>query len=218
MQANRRELKIDMVAPEKLRANGFNTNIVSPENEAKIDASLDRFGFFKPVLVRTMLDGKLEIIGGQHRWESAKRKGMKEVPILNLGPLDDKAAKEISLVDNGRYGNDDTLALAELLEGLGSTEELGKFMPYSDTDFASIFSSVNIALDDLDVPEDAGAAPIPTTPAAQTHQVMRFKVPVGDADMVTETLQKIMKVQRFTESDSLSNAGDALVHLCKETA
>lgn len=196
-----------------LRANGFNVNVVSPENEAKIDASLARFGFFKPILCRDTLSG-LEILGGEHRWHSARRLGLPQVPVINLGQISDQRAKEIALVDNGRYGNDDTLQLAQLLEELGNLDDLASFMPYSDADLASIFSSTAIELDDLDLPDDdatsAGAA---AATAEQTHQLMRFRVPVGDAGWIGERIATAMKQQGFTDEDSLTNAGHALVHL-----
>lgn len=202
------------VAPGQLKHNAFNVNVVSPENEAKIDASIQRLGFFRPIIVRELADGTLEILGGAHRRDAAIRLKLPEVPVTNLGRVDDKRAKEISLVDNGRYGNDDTLRLAELLDGLGSPDDLASFMPYTDADFASIFSSVNIALDDLDIPDDDGSPSVlPTEKAVQTHQVMRFKVPVEDVGTITELIESTMKTQRFTEDDSLTNAGNALVHL-----
>jgi ParB family transcriptional regulator, chromosome partitioning protein len=202
------------VAPERLKHNGWNTNVVSPDNEAKIDESIKRLGLFKPIICRELADGTLEILGGAHRRDSAIRLKMPEVPVTNLGRVDDKRAKEISLVDNGRYGNDDTLRLAELLDGLGSPDDLATFMPYTDADFASIFSSVNIALDDLDIPDDDGSpAPLPKEKVAQTHQIMRFKVPVEDVGTITDLVESTMKAQRYTEDDALTNAGHALVHL-----
>ncbi|MFT4064297.1 ParB/RepB/Spo0J family partition protein [Paraburkholderia sp.] len=202
------------VAPERLKHNGWNTNVVSPENEAKIDASIRRLGLFKPIICRELADGTLEILGGAHRRDSAIRLKMPEVQVINLGRLDDKRAKEIGLVDNGRYGNDDTLRLAELLDGLGSPDDLATFMPYTDADFASIFSSVNIDLDDLDIPDDDGSpSALPKEKPVQTHTILRFKVPVEDAATITDQIEATMKAQRFTEDDALTNAGHALVHL-----
>lgn len=208
------KIKLEMLAPDQLTPNPWNTNVVSPENQHKLEASIDRLGVFKPIVVRELSDGQLQIIGGQHRWEAAQTLGHSEIPVVNLGRLSDKKAKEIGLVDNGRYGADDTLQLANLLEDLGlDAGELSSFMPYSESDFASIFSSVNISLDDLDLPDDAE---IPATPAAkppQTHQIMRFKVPLDDVGTITDMIERTMKEQRFTDEDSLSNAGNALVHL-----
>lgn len=209
------KLQIEYVDVNSIKPNGFNVNVVSPDNEEKIAKSLKRFGFFKPVLCRETDDG-IEIIGGEHRWGAAKRAGNKTVPILNLGRISDKKAKEISLVDNGRYGSDDTLQLAELLESLGDPDELSSFMPYSDADLASIFSSVNIELDSLEIPENEETPDIPKTLPAQTHVIMRFKVPVDDVDAVTKLIERVMKINDFTESDSLTNAGDALVAICNK--
>lgn len=213
---NSNKIKVETLAPERLSPNPWNTNVVSPENQHKLEASVKRFGMFKPIVVRE-IDGTLEIIGGQHRWEAAKSLKLAEVPVVNLGRVSDKKAKEISLVDNGRYGADDTLQLAELLEDIGvGAEELSSFMPYSESDFASIFSSVNISLDDLDLPDDddipKSAAPKP----AQTHQIVRFKIPVDDVSVVTDLIERTMKEQRYVDEDSLSNAGNALVHLLSQ--
>lgn len=213
---NNNKIKVETLAPERLSPNLWNVNVVAPEQQHKLEASIKRFGMFKPIVVRE-IDGALEIIGGQHRWEAAKSLGMTEVPVVNLGRVNDKKAKEISLVDNSRYGADDTLQLAELLEDIGvGTEELASFMPYSESDFASIFSSVNISLDDLDLSSD-DEVPISSAPKpAQTHQVVRFKVPVDDVATVTDMIERTMKEQRYTDEDSLSNAGNALVHLLSQ--
>lgn len=212
---NNSKLKIDYIDVNAISPNGFNVNVVSPDNEEKIGNSLKRFGFFKPVLCRETDDG-IEIIGGEHRWLAAKRAGDKTIPIINLGRISDQKAKEISLVDNGRFGSDDTLQLAELLESLGDIQELSSFMPYSDSDIASIFASVNIELDSLDIPDTDETPEIPKTLPQQTHVILRFKVPIDDSDMVTKLIERVMKTQNFTESDSLTNAGDALVAICNK--
>ncbi len=207
------QLTID---PALLKANPWNTNHVSSANEFKIDTSIKRFGMFKPVLVRELADGSFQIIGGQHRVESAIRLKLATVPIHSLGKLSDKKAKEIGLVDNGRYGADDTLQLAHLLEDLGDIDDIASYMPYSDAELTSIFASTHIELDDLELGMDDDPSPAPPiSKAIQTHSVMRFKVPSGDVATVTELIEKTMKEQGFKTEDSLSNAGNALVHILK---
>jgi ParB-like chromosome segregation protein Spo0J len=202
--------------PRALQPNPWNTNAVSPDNEAKIDASIRRLGMFKPIIVRTLTDGSLQILGGAHRRDAAIRLGMDQVPVVNLGTVDDNRAKEIGIVDNGRYGEDDTLALAELLSSLGAPEDLAEFLPFSDADFNSIFASTTIALDELELPDDDGAPPAaPAAKPAQTHAVMRFKVPVGDDGMIADAIARVQKQQGFTDEDAMSNAGNALVHIFK---
>lgn len=207
------DYKIDQVNPEILVPNKWNTNVVSPENEEKLDASLKRFGVFKPVIVRELIDGTLQIIGGEHRAQSAIRLGYKSVPIVNLGMISDQKAKEISLVDNDRFGEDDSLKLAELI-GTLDPAELSSFTTFSDADLDSLFTNSSIALDELDAlsmpTEDID---LPQEKTIQTHQIMRFKVPIKDVDAVTQKIERTIKVQGFDDSDSLTNAGDALVHL-----
>lgn len=210
------KIRLETRKPNELAANPWNTNVVSPENQQKLEESVKRFGMFKPIVVRETNEG-LQIIGGQHRWEAAVSLGHAEVPVINLGRISDKKAKEISLVDNGRYGADDTLQLAHLLEDIGvGADELSSFMPYSESDFASIFSSVNISLDDLDLPDGDELPKTPAVKSVQTHQIMRFKVPVDDVSVITDLIERTMKEQRYVEEDSLSNAGNALVFLLSQ--
>lgn len=202
------------VHPDSLVPNPWNSNIVSPDNDAKLEESIKRYGMFKPVIVRELLDGTLQIIGGEHRAEIAQRLGLTSIPIVNLGILDDRKAKEISLVDNGRFGEDDSFKLAEILESLGDYKDLIAVMPLSIEDLDSVFTNSSIALEELDslaLPEDEDD--LPNQKAVQTHQVMRFKVPLKDVDAVTQIIEKTIKVQGFDDSDSMTNAGDALVHL-----
>ena len=207
------DYKIIQVNPESLVPNQWNTNVVSPENEEKLDASLKRFGVFKPVIVRELIDGTLQIIGGEHRAQSAVRLGYEAIPVVNLGVISDQRAKEISLVDNDRYGEDDTFKLSELINSLDSSE-LVSFTTFSDAELDSLFTSSSIALDELDALSlPAEEVELPAEKSIQTHQVMRFKVPIKDVDAITQRIEKTIKVQGFDDSDSLTNAGDALVHL-----
>jgi ParB-like chromosome segregation protein Spo0J len=210
-----------MVHPSLLRPNTYNTNAVGPENEARLKASVQRLGLFKPIIVRTSPDATTtyEILGGEHRWRDAVEEGVKEVPIFDLGEIDDQKAKEISIADNARYGVDDTVELAKLLKELGGAESVQEFLPYSDAELNSIFSTSDIVLDELDLAEnfaekseDTPAEPA-AAKAAKTHTIMRFKVSLGDAEALTKLIARTQKRQGFTGSDELTNAGDALVHL-----
>lgn len=203
--------------PSQLRKNSWNTNKVTPENERKIRASLKRNGVFKPIIVRETNEGVYEILGGQHRWEQAIELGLDKLPVFNLGRIDDKRAKEISLADNARYGTDDTIELAELLKTL-DTDELQVFLPYGESDINEIFSS-NIALEELELEEDIETkleTPDdlePVVKPAKTHTIMRFKVPIADAERITALIATTQKEYGFTEADELTNVGDALVHI-----
>lgn len=208
----------------QLRKNPWNTNRVSPDNEAKIRASIQRNGIFKPIIVREVAgQGGWEIIGGEHRWEQAVELGYTEVPIVNLGTIDDVKAKEIGIIDNARYGADDTASFAELLKQIGDNDELQVFLPYGDADLDAIFSSVNIALDDLELDENFEKDPAESEPeappapkAAKTHNTMRFRASIGDSERLTALIARTQKEQGFTNEDDLTNAGDAIVFLLRD--
>lgn len=201
-----------------LRPNPWNSNVVSPENEAKLDRAIKRLGLFKPIVVRQHPDDDAlyEILGGAHRWESAQRCGLESVPIFNLGVVADAKAKEISLADNARYGVDDATALNEILSSLPDVDELSDFLPFTDSDLSAIFSS-DIALDELDFEEDEDAKEEkdddPAEPKVpRTHTVMKFKVTLADSERITRIIAETQRELGLSGND-LSNAGDALAHL-----
>lgn len=216
------KLKLEYVDPRLLQPNPWNTNAVSEENLAKIRESISQLGTFKPILARTLEDGSLQIIGGEHRSQVAIELGHETVPVIMLGEIDDMTAKKMGLADNGRYGTDDTIALAKLLGDLGTPEELEAILPYSNDQLESIFASTNISLDDLDIDEsmieklgdgkDAGAAMPKSDP---THQTMKFRVRVEDANKVTSLIERVMKNNGFTTDTAEVNAGDALIWVCQ---
>ncbi|AMB48286.1 ParB/RepB/Spo0J family partition protein [Methylobacterium sp. AMS5] len=205
--------------PDRLVPNSWNTNHVSPENEAKLTASIRRLGLIESIVVRE--NGKdLEILSGEHRVQICVQLKVPLIPVLNLGPISEDEAKQIGLVLNERYGSDDAIELAELLKGFGDGFDFQEILPWSNDDITQIFSSVDIALDKLDLDageseSDATSDPEePKLPAApKTHRVMRFQVPEGDADKLAELIARTQKRQGFTAGSELQNAGDALVHL-----
>lgn len=202
-----------VLAVNLLRGNPWNPNVLDASAEKKLDESLKRLGVFKPIIARET-EGVLEIIGGHHRWQSAKRIGLAEVPVINLGAITDKEAKEIGLADNGRWGHDDAGLLAEVFKDL-KTDELMEFLPYSAGEIDSIFATSEIDLSELDLDDedDIDLSDPSATKAPPTHTIMRFKVPVLDAEIIGSKLRKICGEQNFNLGDSMMNAGDALVFL-----
>jgi ParB-like chromosome segregation protein Spo0J len=212
-----------MVDPSILEPNPWNTNILTPENEAKLEQSIKRLGFFRPAIVREFANSlhKYQILGGAHRVEIAVKLGMTAIPVVNLGAITDLEAQEIGIADNARYGVDDTIAFAELIKQMGNSEELKDFLPYTESDFADLFSSTSIDLDNLlDDMEDnfenvAGdeTRPDPAPKPTKTHSIIRFKVANKDAETITRMIEDTKKVHGYTSSDELTNAGDALAHM-----
>jgi ParB-like chromosome segregation protein Spo0J len=207
-------MKLEELPPGLLLPNPWNTNHLTPEAELKLENSLRRRGMFKPVVVRQLADGEYEILGGQHRAMIAARMGMTTVPIFNLGAVDDQAAQEIGVLDNSRYGQDDATALSRLLNELGSPAELATFMAFDTSELDAIHKLSTIDLDRLGLEdEDAPAPETKPVKEARTHTIMRFKVPIADQHKVEDRIKSVIAAQGYADSDSMVNAGDALVWL-----
>ena len=199
------------VAPSDLSPNPWNTNHVSASSQHKLVESLRRHGFVRPVIARSLEDGTLQILGGQHRVEAAVTIGLTQVPVVILPNIDERRAKEIGLIDNARYGEDDAIGLAELISELGDPDDLASFLPFIDQELALLNKHAEIDLDTLGLDEEEQSQPAREKRAAKTHQVMRFKIAVEDADEVADYIRMVQQTQGYTESDKLTNAGDALV-------
>lgn len=206
-----------MLDPKSITPSPWNANVVSHENEVKLRASIERHGMFKPILVRELYNGDLQCIGGWHRCEQAIELGYDEVPAVNLGPISDEKAKEISLADNARYGIDDTLKLSEILGDLdkGALENI---LPWTNRDIAALTASLSVDIDDLDLDEptiqDEPEEELEErTKPTKTHQTLRFRNDINDAARISALISKTMEEQGFTSADGLTNAGDALAFL-----
>lgn len=202
--------------PKSLKPNPWNPNKVGPEMELRLEESMRRNGCYKPVVCRELPDGSLEIIGGEHRARTAARLGLATVPVVNLGRIDEKKAKEIGLIDNGRYGEDDPLLLGEILRELG-VEDVMSYLPYQTEDLAGLFSASSIDLDDLSIDgEDdklAGVGADPAERAVMTHTVLRFKVPVAEQEKLNAYIEHVIRREGLKESDQMLTAGMALMSI-----
>lgn len=215
------KINITYASPSELRENPWNPNEMDSINEEKLMNSVDEFGLFKPILCRELEDGTLQILGGQHRNRAAILKGYDEVPVINLGVMSDERAKKIGLVDNGRYGEDDLEKLAAVFAEIGSPDDIINILPIGMEDFENIFGKhgEETNFDDL-IPDDddeaainAAVAELETGMTLKTHQIMRFKIPVEDATAIQAFINRVQREQGFTDSDSLTNAGDTLTYL-----
>lgn len=213
-------MKAQLANPERLTPNPWNTNHVSPENMDKLERSIREVGFVSAVVVRELHDGTLQILGGEHRAQIAVKMGIREIPILNLGAISDDQAKKIGLVDNARYGVDDTISLAKLYEEVGlSPDDLASFLPFTQQDFESITKAVNFDIDSLDmgVTDDDPDVDLDDlkkpTKNLKTHDVLRFRVPLGDAERIRQLIERTMKSEGLDDEDELTAAGSALALL-----
>lgn len=215
-------LQITYVSPEELAANPWNPNKVGPENLSKIEKSVSELEDFKPVVVRELETGELEIVDGEHRTEVYRRLGQ-QVPVVNLGNISDEHAKKITLAANARYGENDTIALHDLLASLGSMEELAQILPESTEsleEIANLSTSAgdidwnDLTLDDEESEEDASYES--SAPAKSVKQTLKFRLDVDQSEEVDAYLSKIIRTIGADDSDPAVNRGLALMHIIEQ--
>ena len=73
------EVKIDEVFP-----NPWNPNQMNDEMFNRLADEIEEVGFINPIQIVPMEDGTYRIIGGEHRWRTAKTLGYEEVPAIVL--------------------------------------------------------------------------------------------------------------------------------------
>lgn len=69
---------------DDLLPNSWNVQTQSEEVFLKLVNEIETVGFIDPCEVVALEDGSYRIIGGQHRWEAAKKVGLDEIPCVIL--------------------------------------------------------------------------------------------------------------------------------------
>lgn len=126
-----------VVAIDRLQPNPWNPNKMDAFMFDKAVASIQQFGFVDPVTVR-QVDDYYEIVDGEHRWKAAQSLGYNEIPVWDIGPVNDDVAKQLTIVLNETRGSADEAKLSDLLKDLLSdhtTEELVFALPFSPERF-----------------------------------------------------------------------------------
>jgi len=145
--------------------NPWNPNAMEPEMYAKAIESIHEFGFVDPLTVRTTIglspsQGKgdwldsvrYEIIDGEHRWKAAKdhgacirakdgwerHRGLKRLPITNLGMVSDEDAKQLTIVLKETRGTYDPKKMGALLIDLIAIRPLAELTTVLPFDKAKI--------------------------------------------------------------------------------
>lgn len=197
--------EIVFVPIEAIRANSFNSNEVSPEEQAKIKDDIVTNGFFGAILVRpvnTNDDARYEIVDGEHRWQALKEIGVSEVPCL-IVEHDDTEAKINSIRLNTERGNQNPKKVGAIVKSL---EDSG--MSLSQIESELVYSSDELIdrKDLLLLPENIDDM-IREREAAEReemHLIFSFMVPSAYKDYVERA------VEMFGESK-----GKALGEICK---
>ncbi len=172
--------RIELWPIERLRPYSKNPRTHSPEQVAKIAASMAEFGFTNPVLVDSA-DG---IIAGHGRLQAAQRLGLEQVPVVVLDHLTDAQRRAYVIADNKLAldaGWDGELLAAELAELERDGFDLG-LTGFTDEELEEIWAEADAAVIDDDA-VDAAPEP-PETPISRPGDLWvlgRHRVLCGDS-------------------------------------
>ncbi|KLV10206.1 ParB/RepB/Spo0J family partition protein [Photobacterium ganghwense] len=212
------------VSVNSLRPNTWNTNSMSPPDFDKLVRSIEEVGSFKPVVVRRLGD-EFEIIGGEHRWKAAMVLGWDEIDIADLGEISEAEAKRIGVLDNERYGEDDELALARLIEEIDAVFDVSMSeiaLISSDLDIAissaALDDSIFDGLDDDSEREEEIERTMEKLDqeSVASGQMMRFKVPNEYAGAVRDAISAVVKSQGIKTGNDMEDAGEALAYIIEQ--
>ncbi len=191
------------VNPKLLIPNEWNSNKVDPKAFEKLKQSLVRHGAFKPVLCREVEDGVLQVLGGYHRTKAAIELGWESIPVLNLGEVSDTKAREIGLIDNVRYGEDDQELLDKILDELTDLDGFNAVMPEIDIDA--------LLEEEFDLEEEMEDEK--PEPKEELFKTLKFKLDIDKAEEIEAILSKVAYDHDYSYSDGYANFADALYHI-----
>jgi len=199
--------KLKLVPAARVQPNPWNYNVQSDDDFTKLAASLRRFGFVERPVVRTLADGTYQIINGEHRWRAAQLIGMVEIPVVDVGEMDDAQAKQLTIILNELGGSPDQVRLADLMRDIHesvSVDEMREVMPYSAGELRMYLDAVDFSFDRLSaadvrpaeeqVPDDVV---VPDPPEADGTKLKKLEVTARTATrlaMVAEDPEEAIEV------------------------
>lgn len=88
--------------------------------------SIREHGLIQPITVRSITDGRYQIVAGERRWRACKMAGVSEIPII-VKELSDEETAKIALIENVQREDlnpiEEATAYKQLMEQYGATQE-----------------------------------------------------------------------------------------------
>jgi ParB family chromosome partitioning protein len=107
------EAGIKYLAIDSLLPNPHQPRRSFPEESlADLSHSIKEMGVIQPLIVRSTIEGKYEIVAGERRWRAAKKAGFFTIPVI-VRNISDAESLEIALIENLQRENLNPLDTAE---------------------------------------------------------------------------------------------------------
>lgn len=170
---------------ETIVPNLWNPNKMDPFMKDKLRLSITKDGFNLPIFVRPISAAtyrpdydelvdkgvKWEIVDGEHRWTVGSELGMKKIPFINLGPINDEKAKEITIKANSLRGEFDSIRLAQVIKDIVDAqgkEYAIEVLPNTPERIDALLSVLHTDFNQLQINDPNTPAPAASDPAASS--------------------------------------------------
>lgn len=184
---------------EDIYPNPWNVNAMSPGEFENLKASIRRYGFTIPVVVRAHpeLPNKWQIVDGEHRWRAARVLNLNQVPIV-VTQFDDATAKEAGLVLNELHGQPDPAKLAGIIQELErQSTDFDSFraaIPFSQERLDEVLGRIKVDYDAIAKPESVTPE---TKPAGEKWVERIYRLPADAAEVLDEAVTKVREEEHF---------------------
>lgn len=175
--------EVKIIETDSLKPNQYNPNEMSEKQFQYLIDDFKENGFVgQPIIVNE----KLEIIDGEHRWRAAKFLGFEKVPIVQFFPKDEEHQKMLTIGWNTKRGELNPTKLAQLIVDLNqkyTLEELSTKLGFSEEqlkDKLSISEVTQEFMDNIKKQADERQSEIPT--------VINFAVTKEQEKIILEAL------------------------------
>jgi len=188
------------LAPEILQPNPWNPNSMDPEMLQSARNSIKEFGFVDPVTIRHLGLATYQIIDGEHRWRIALELKLPTIPAMNLGPLSDSVAQQLTIVLNATRGQANPEKLGKLLRDLMATEtkeHLLSTLPYTREALDRLTGLPAMTWEALDRPQ----RPMLPTERPSAWVERTYRMPKDSAEVIDQAIAKVREQEDQEVSD-----------------
>jgi ParB family transcriptional regulator, chromosome partitioning protein len=166
--------QVSVEATRQVRVDQLEPNPFQPRSQfhketlEELATSIRTYGLLQPIMVRPHPDGtpnRFQIVAGERRFQASKLAGLEMVTVV-IKALDDRAAREVALIENLQRENisplEEANALKQILDETGLThrelgERIGKTKAYVEQRVRLLRYPVEVQAALAAAPDDAAA-------------------------------------------------------------
>ncbi len=187
----------------------WNANVMDDKMVSRLKESIRRYGLLSNLVVRSLINGDYEVIGGNWRLKVLSEMGIETIPCAVID-IDDTQARLLSLALNRIEGEDDLGLKAEALKKVLqeiSQEEVLEILPETAQSLQSLASIGQIEM----------ATYLQNWQQAQSARLhhAQFQLTQSQSEVVEEALKSVLPKIDRSEANSPNMRGTALHHICE---